>query len=99
MRRLRRVFAVFLLLSTVALLGGCREHYPQPTARVDTGIAQQLPPYGGPKARVTVARFEWKAGGGSEERTTIRGFGERDITITEEGWRGMAGPRGMLATG
>ena len=98
MRRLRRVFVVFLLLSTVAMLSGCMEQYAQPTARVDTGIAQQLPPYSGPKARVTVARFEWKAGGGSEGRTTIRGFGERDITITEERSRVMTGLRDMLTT-
>src|SRR3989304_5853165 len=98
MRRLRRVFVVFLLLSTVAMLSGSMGQYANPTARGETGIAQQLPPYSGPKARVTVARFEWKAGGGSEGRTTIRGFGERDITITEERSRVMTGLRDMLTT-
>lgn len=97
MGRFRKIFSLFLSLSTLAVLGGCMEQYVQPTARVDTGLAQQLPPYSGPKARVTVAKFEWKAGGRGAT-TTIRGMGQRDITISEEQTNAMSGLRDMLTT-
>ncbi|MBI5599377.1 MAG: hypothetical protein HY890_06530 [Deltaproteobacteria bacterium] len=99
MTRTRKILSAFISLSAVALfLGGCMEQYAQPTARVDTGIAQQLPPYSGPKARVAVAKFDWKAGGSGGSTTTIRGVGEEDITISREQSGVMTGLRDMLTT-
>jgi curli biogenesis system outer membrane secretion channel CsgG len=93
----RKVFLTFLLLIISVFLIGCMEQYVQPTARVDTGVAQQLPPYSGPRARLAVAKFEWKVGG-TGTTTTIKGVGAEDITITHEQSGIMTGLRDMLTT-
>ena len=98
MKMARKIFFVFLLLSVSTLFTGCLEQYAQPTARVDTGLASQLPPYSGPKARVSVAKFKWKAGGSRGGTTTITGMRKRDITITHEYSAVMGGLRDMLTT-
>lgn len=96
MKHVSKTFLILLSLVILVFLTGC-EQYVQPTAKVDTGLAQQLPPYSGPKARVAVAKFDWKVGtrGGT---TTIRGLGRRDITVTHERTGVMTGLRDMLTT-
>ncbi|GBE06375.1 curli production assembly/transport component CsgG [bacterium BMS3Abin10] len=87
-----------LMVFTAFLFVGCMEQYAQPTAKVDPGISAELPPYYGPKARVTVAKFQWKAGGAGGGTTTISGMGRRDVVITHENAGAMTGLRDMLTT-
>ncbi len=93
---------VFSLISCVFFLAlsGCMdmEKQVEPKATVDTGLEQLLPPYNGPKARIAVADFEWKVGGGST--TKISGFGVgQGITIQHSEYAGYAtGLRDMLTT-
>lgn len=96
MKLVRKIFLPLCVMTFLVFLTGC-EQYAQPTARVDTGLQQQLPPYSGPKARVTVASFEWKVGTGGST-TTIRGAGDQPITITQEHSGVMTGLRDMLTT-
>jgi len=91
-----KIFLIFLIIIPL-FLTGCMEQYVQPTARVDTSVAQQLPPYTGPKARLAVAKFEWKAGT-TGATTTIKGAGHKDVTITHEQAGIMTGLRDMLTT-
>ena len=98
MKLVRKIFFPFLLIAVSMFLTGCIQQYAQPTAKVDTGLAQQLPPYSGPKARVAVAKFQWKARGSGGGTTTISGMGNRDITITHEQSGIMTGLRDMLTT-
>lgn len=91
----------FVLLSLCCLalaVVGCAESMVQPKAKVDRGIEEQLPPYSGPKARVAVARFDWKVGASGSSQTTITGVGSQPITITHEHSGYMAGLRDMLTT-
>jgi curli biogenesis system outer membrane secretion channel CsgG len=97
MKPLSRLLIFFIVIYMTIFLVSCVERYAQPTARVDTGVAQQLPPYSGPKARLAVARFEWKVGTGGAT-TTITGVGRRDIKITHEQSGIMTGLRDMLTT-
>lgn len=91
------VFVSFLALGLLGL-SGCLESQVQPKATVDTGLEQLLPPYNGPKAKVAVARFEWKVGG-SGSRTTIKGLGMSPITVEHSTYQGYAdGLRDMLTT-
>jgi len=55
MRRL-----TYLLLCFALLLFVGTAHAVEPTAKVDTGLEGQLPPYTGAKASTAVAIFEWK---------------------------------------
>jgi curli biogenesis system outer membrane secretion channel CsgG len=87
----------FIILLFGLFVSGCLESAAQPKARVDTGLEQQLPPYSGPKAMATVAKFEWKVGTGGST-TTIRGVGSQPITITHEQSGIMGGLRDMLTT-
>lgn len=98
MNLVKKFFLVFLLISVSLLFTGCLEQYAQPTARTDAGVAAQLPPYSGPKARVSVAKFQWKAGGSAGGTTTISGMQDKDITITTEYSGAMTGLRDMLTT-
>jgi curli biogenesis system outer membrane secretion channel CsgG len=98
MKLIRKNFFVFLLISVSMFFTGCLEQYAQPTARTDAGVAAQLPPYSGPKARVSVAKFQWKAGGSAGGTTTISGMGDENITITTEYSGAMTGLRDMLTT-
>ncbi len=93
----KNLLLVFLLAVSLSSFG-CMERYAQPTAQVDPGISAQLPPYHGPKARVTVAKFQWKAGGSGGGTTTISGLGRRDVVITHEYAGAMTGLRDMLTT-
>lgn len=86
-----------ILLVTTVFINGC-ETMVQPSAQVDTGLAQQLPPYTGPKAAVAVASFEWKVGTGGGGGITIRGIGDQPITITQEQQGVLNGLRDMLTT-
>lgn len=95
-RRIPVVF-LFLTLACFALTSsGCLESMVKPTAKTDTGLEQQLPPYSGPRAKVAVAKFQWKVGG-KGSTTRISGFG-RGITITHEETGYMTGLRDMLTT-
>lgn len=97
----RKIWKGFgLIFCAVALisLSSCLESQVQPKATVDTGLEQLLPPYDGPKAKVAVARFEWKVGGASS-RTTIKGLGMSPITVESTAHQGYAdGLRDMLTT-
>lgn len=92
-----KFFAPVLLICFVFSISGCVESMAQPTAKVDQGLETQLPPYSGPKASVAVAKFDWKVGT-SGSTTTIRGAGERPITVTHEQTGYMTGLRDMLTT-
>lgn len=90
--------SVLLVAITVFLIScGAMQSMVQPTAQVDTGLAQQLPPYTGPKARVAVASFDWKVGAGGGT-TTIRGVGDQPITITQQEAGILSGLKDMLTT-
>ncbi len=95
----RKILLSFLLLATTVFLSSCgaMQSMVQPIVQVDTGLAQQLPPYTGPKATIAVASFDWKVGTGGGI-TTIRGVGEQPITITHEQQGIMGGLRDMLTT-
>lgn len=87
-----------LPLVLMFLATGCMESLVKPTAKTDTGEAMQLPPYSGPRAKVAVAKFEWKVGERGST-TKISGFGGQAITISHtenEGY--MTGLKDMLTT-
>ncbi len=99
----KRNYSILLILISCALLlalNSCMqmEKSVEPKASVDTGLEQLLPPYNGPKARIAVADFEWKVGGGST--TKISGFGMgQGITIQHSEYDGYTtGLRDMLTT-
>ncbi|MEW6110054.1 MAG: CsgG/HfaB family protein [Nitrospirota bacterium] len=94
---LKNVFP-FFILALLLPLTGCMESVAQPTAHVDTGLEQQMPPYSGPRAAVAVAKFEWKVGASGSSTTTIRGMGNSPITVTHEEGGAMTGLRDMLTT-
>jgi len=74
------------------------EKKTKPTAKVDTTLADELGPYSGPRARLAVAKFEWKVRGRGS-RVTIKGLpGTHGITITREQEAYMSGLQDMLTT-
>lgn len=91
-------FSSFIILFLGLSLTSCLQSAAQPTAKVDTGLEQQLPPYSGPKASTAVARFDWKVGTHGSSTTTIRGMRDEPITITHEHAGIMGGLRDMLTT-
>ena len=93
----KKISPLIILLFGLSL-SSCLQSAAQPTAKVDTGLEQQLPPYSGPKARAAVARFDWKVGSHGSSTTTIRGAGDQPITITHEHSGIMGGLRDMLTT-
>lgn len=98
MRSATKKVLPILMVLTAFLFVGCMEQYAQPTAKVDPGISAELPPYYGPKARASVAKFQWKAGGAGGGTTTISGMRQRDVVITHEHSGVMTGLRDMLTT-
>ena len=98
MRR-NRFFIFSILVVLLLSVTGCLEQAVKPTAVTDTGEEMGLPPYNGPKARVAVAEFEWKVGGGGSSTTRISGMGTEPVTITTSHNHGyMTGLRDMLTT-
>jgi len=92
------IITISLLVAGLLSLTGCLESQVQPKAKVDTGLEQLLPPYNGPKAKVAVAKFEWKVGGASST-TKVKGFGGQAITIEHATYEGYTtGLRDMLTT-
>lgn len=94
------MFRKFLLLIAIILLTaswGCMESMVKPEAKTDTGEEMGLPPYGGPRARVAVADFEWKVGGrGSSTKMTVAG---QTIEVSHTEQTGYTtGLRDMLTT-
>ena len=82
-----------LVLLAVMLLGLCGcESMVQPQAKVDTGLQGKFSCPG--KAKIAVARFDWRVNGGGT--TTITGLGDT-ITISHESGR-ATGLRDMLVT-
>lgn len=75
------LLSIVLLVITIALNNCAMQSTVQPTARVDTGLAQQLPPYTGPKARIAIARFDWKVGRATKEEVGYMD-GLRDMLST-----------------
>jgi len=100
------MFKKFLIIFLFPLLilitmTGCLEKMVKPSAKTDTGEEMQLPPYSGPRAKIAVAKFEWKVDqnkGGST--TKISGLGGLSpITISHSENTGyMTGLRDMLTT-
>jgi curli biogenesis system outer membrane secretion channel CsgG len=89
-----------LIISLIAvfLLAGCMESMVKPTAKTDKGEEMQLPPYSGPRAKVAVAKFEWKVGQ-SGSTTKISGFGGQTFTVEHSRNEGyMTGLKDMLTT-
>lgn len=79
MKHMQKMFYSVFILSALLIFTGCMESIAQPTAQVDRGLETQLPPYSGPRAAVSVAKFEWKAGT-SEEGGAMTGL--RDMLTT-----------------
>ncbi|HDG97801.1 MAG TPA: hypothetical protein ENG73_06490 [Desulfobacterales bacterium] len=91
------LIGIVIFVAGLLSLSGCLESQVQPKAKVDTGLEQLLPPYSGPKAKVAVAKFEWKVGGSSS--TTKIGFGGQAITVQHSEYDGYTtGLRDMLTT-
>jgi curli biogenesis system outer membrane secretion channel CsgG len=89
---------LILSVAAVFLLAGCMESMVKPTAKADTGEEMQLPPYSGPRAKVAVAKFEWKVGG-SGSTTKVSGFGGQTFTVEHSRNEGyMTGLQDMLST-
>ena len=97
MASITRLFSFIVLTGFALFASGCVESMAQPKARVDQGVETQFPPYSGPKASVAVAKFDWKVGG-SGSTTTVRGVGDRPITVTHEQSGYTSGLRDMLTT-
>ena len=97
MASITRLFSFIVLTGFALFASGCVESTAQPKARVDQGVETQFPPYSGPKAAVAVAKFDWKVGGAGST-TTIRGVGDRPITVTHEQSGYTSGLRDMLTT-
>jgi curli biogenesis system outer membrane secretion channel CsgG len=95
----KKLFLMVLIpLLVFFMTSGCMESMVKPTAKTDTGEEMALPPYSGPKAKVAVARFEWKVGG-SSSTTKISGIGGQSYTVTHERNSGyMTGLKDMLTT-
>ncbi len=89
----KRLILLFLGMMGVFTLMGC-ESMVQPEAHVDNTMAQQSFNCPG-KAKVAVARFDWRVG--SSGSTTISGPGGTLIRIHEEGGA-LTGLRDMLIT-
>ena len=81
-----------MIIGGVIMLSGC-ESMVQPKATTDTTMAQQSFSCPG-KAQISVARFDWRVGGG--RTTTIRGLGNT-ITVDRESGI-MTGLRDMMVT-
>lgn len=97
-KKILSIIAFVLFAASIVPLSGCLESQVQPKAKVDTGLEQLLPPYNGPRAKVAVARFEWKAGG-AQSTTKIKGFGGQAITVEHSRYDGYTtGLRDMLTT-
>ena len=95
----KKLFLMVLIpLLVFFMTSGCMESMVKPTAKTDTGEEMGLPPYSGPKAKVAVAKFEWKVGG-STSTTQISGVGGQSYTVTHEHHSGyMTGLKDMLTT-
>ena len=87
----------FLLISCAGV-SDMMEKKTQPTAKVDTTLADELGPYSGPRARLAVVKFEWKVRK-KGSRVTIKGLpGTHGITISREEEGYMSGLQDMLTT-
>ena len=94
----KALFLLILSISVVFIVAGCMESMVKPTAKVDKGEEMQLPPYSGPRAKVAVAKFEWKVGQGGST-TKVTGFGGQTFTVEHSRNQGyMTGLRDMLTT-
>ena len=89
---------------SILLLFGCEattsmmEKKTKPTAKVDTTLADELGPYSGAKARLAVAKFEWKVRRKGSQ-VTIKGLpGTEAITISRQESGYMDGLQDMLTT-
>lgn len=93
----KTLLIILLPLLILFATSGCMESLVKPTAKTDTGEAIQLPPYSGPRAKVAVAKFEWKVGGSGS--TTKIGIGGQTISYSRSEHSGyMTGLRDMLTT-
>ena len=86
-----------IILGVVALsISGCAN--VSPSARVQSSLAEDLPPYSGPKASIAIAKFEWKVGatGGSVSIQGPDGTSVWSINAQESGY--LTGLEDMLST-
>jgi len=102
MKRNFIILMVYLLSSFLLISCGgvseMMEKKTKATAKVDTTLADELGPYSGLKARLAVAKFEWKVRR-KGSRVTIKGLpGTQGITISREESGYMDGLRDMLTT-
>jgi len=83
----------FLLL----FISGCATLSVEPTAKIDRGLENELPPYNGPKAKIMVAKFGWDVGTRTK-KIRVRGpwWVNWEMTEEEEGY--TEGLRTMLVT-
>ena len=91
------ILSSFLLISCAGV-SDMMEKKTKATAKVDTTLADELGPYSGLKARLAVAKFEWKVRK-KGSRITIKGLpGTQGITISREQVGYMGGLQDMLTT-
>jgi len=79
-------------------ISGCATLSVEPTAKIDKGLEDELPPYNGPKAKIMVAKFGWDVGTSAKRRVRVRGpwWVNWEMTEEEEGY--TEGLRTMLVT-
>lgn len=93
-------FRGILLGIGLAGLAGCAsmaDSMSGASAERDTGEEMELPAYDGPKAKVAVSKFEWKADSGGKS-VRISGLPTGDVSISEKKGGVMDGMRDMLTT-
>lgn len=89
--------ALLLTIFISFFISSCATLSTRPTARVDKGLEEELPPYDGPKAKVMVAKFGWDVG--TRKRVRVKSWWPGvnwEMTEEEEGY--TEGLRTMLTT-
>lgn len=98
---------LFLIAMMGVVLAGCQaasgitSSRSGAEAKQGMSVEDELGPYSGPKARIAVAGFEWKAGGQGGSTVTISGLPGTQaggVTISEEKRGRMRGLEDMLTT-
>ncbi len=89
---------VAMLVLGIFLTTGCAllESFVAPEAKVDRSLEQEFGPYSGPRARLAVAKFDWKVNQKSRS-IKIKGLG-KTIEFSQEEQNNMGGLKDMLTT-
>lgn len=99
--RLLLIMVASLILAGCQAASGITESRSGAEAEQGMSVEDELGPYNGPKARIAVAGFEWKAGGEGGSTVTISGLpgtSAGGVTISEEKRGRMRGLEDMLTT-